>query len=143
MDKHWNQAPLAWEEIISDSLGKAAEILGRDFSRTEVSVVLSNDEEVQVLNHTYRQKDSPTNVLSFPSDIHEELGDIILAYETVMGEAKEEGISLVNHSIHLIIHGFLHLLGYDHEDESDAEKMENMEIQILKSLNIKNPYEVV
>ena len=143
MDKHWNQTPQSWEEKISHSLAKAAEILERDFSSTEVSVVLSNDEQVQILNKTFRHKDSPTNVLSFSSEMDGELGDIILAYETVMREATEEEISFVNHTLHLIIHGFLHLLGYDHEDESDAYKMEQMEIQILKSLNIKNPYEVL
>ena len=70
-----------------------------------------------------------------------ELGDIILAYETVTREADEKGISPVDHTLHLIIHGFLHLLGYDHEKESDAHRMETLEIQILKILGISNPYE--
>jgi len=141
MDERWNQPPLPWEEKISQSLEKAAEILDKDFSCIEVSVVLYNDEQVQKFNKTFRHKDSPTNVLSFKSESTGELGDIILAYETVMREAQVAGISSLHHTIHLIIHGFLHLLGYDHEEENDAYQMENMEIQILKGLNIENPYE--
>ena len=140
IDERWDQFSLSWEDIISQTLEKAAEVLNKNFSSREVSVVLSNDEEVQNLNKTFRHKDSPTNVLSFPSEMPEELGDIILAYETVSREAKEENISLLDHALHLIIHGFLHLLGYDHEEEHDAEIMENMEIEILKALHIKNPY---
>lgn len=143
MDERWNQPPLPWEEKISQSLEKAAEMVDKDFSCLEVSVVLYNDEQVQKFNKTYRHKDSPTNVLSFKSESEGELGDIILAYETVMREAQVEGISSLHHTIHLIIHGFLHLLGYDHEEKNDAYQMENMEIQILKGLNIKNPYEAV
>ena len=141
MDKRWVQNPMPWEEKISQSLEKASEILDKDFSCSELSVVLYNNEEVQKFNKTFRHKDSPTNVLSFTSEIDGELGDIILAYETVVQEAKEANIPVINHTIHLIIHGFLHLLGYDHEEESEAHQMENMEIQILKTLNIKNPYE--
>ena len=143
MDERWDQPPLTWEENIAHSLEKSTEILEKDFSCMEVSVVLSNDTEVQNLNKTFRHKDTPTNVLSFDSEIEDELGDIILAYETVMREARETDIPFLDHTLHLIIHGFLHLLGYDHEEESNAEKMEDMEIKILKSLNIKNPYEVL
>jgi probable rRNA maturation factor len=143
MDERWNHLASSWEEKISQSLEKATKILDKDFSCTEMSVVLSDDQHVQNLNKTFRHKDSPTNVLSFDSEIEGELGDIILAYETVMHEAKEANILPVDHTLHLIIHGFLHLLGYDHEEEHEATKMEDMEIQILKSLNIKNPYEVL
>ena len=135
------QPSLSWEEIIPQSLEKIAEVLDKDFSFQEVSVVLSNDQEVQYLNKTFRHKDNPTNVLSFPSKEEGELGDIILAYETIKWEAEEAGVSPLHHTIHLIIHGFLHLLGYDHEKENEAQQMENMEIQILKDLNIDNPYE--
>ena len=143
MDKRWGQLSSSWEEKISQLFEKTVEILDKDFSHTEVSVVFSNDEHVQTLNKIFRHKDSATNVLSFDSEIEGELGDIILAYETVMKEAQETDIPPINHSLHLIIHGFLHLLGYDHEEESDAYKMETMEINILKTLNIKNPYEEV
>lgn len=143
MDERWNQLSLPWEEEISHVLEKTTETLARDFSPLEVSVVLSNNRQLQDLNKTFRHKDSPTNVLSFTSEVEGELGDIILAYETVMEEAQIANISPLHHTIHLIIHGFLHLLGYDHEEESDAHQMENMEIQILKVLNIQNPYEVL
>ena len=79
--------------------------------------------------------------LSFPSDEEDEWGDILLSYETVRAEAKEEGLPAFNHITHLIVHGFLHLLGYDHETDEQASKMETLEIRILKDLNIKNPYE--
>lgn len=119
----------------------ATDFLQKDFSETEVSVVFADDQEVQNLNKTFRHKDKPTNVLSFPSEEKGELGDIILAYETVVQEAQMSGISPLHHTLHLVIHGFLHLLGYDHENENEAKEMENMEIRILKALNIKNPYE--
>ena len=143
MDELWDQEGISWEERISESLEKASEILNKDFSCVEVNIVLSNNETVQNLNKTYRHKDSPTNVLSFDSSIEGELGDIILAYETVMKEAEAADLSFLHHTLHLIIHGFLHLLGYEHEEESEAETMEAMEIRILKALNIKNPYEVL
>lgn len=142
LDERWDQPSFPWEKHISQSLEKAAETLGRDFSSTEVSVVLSDNRQIQDLNKAYRHKDSPTNVLSFTSEVEGELGDILLAYEIVMEEAQIANILPLPHTIHLIIHGFLHLLGYDHEEESDARKMEDMEIQILKDLNIQNPYEV-
>ncbi|MBA3813583.1 MAG: rRNA maturation RNase YbeY [Alphaproteobacteria bacterium] len=143
MDERWNDPALSWEEKISQALEKATDILGEDFSSMEVSVVLSDDRHVQDLNKTFRHKDAPTNVLSFESEMEGELGDIILAYETVMKEAQTGDLPLINHTVHLIIHGFLHLLGYDHAEDDDAHKMENMEINILKTLNIKNPYEVL
>jgi probable rRNA maturation factor len=141
MDERWNQPSLPWEEQISQSLEKASEILDKDFSDTEISVVFSDDQHIQDLNKAFRHKDTPTNVLSFISEIDGELGDIILSYETVRKEAMNADIPFNNHTLHLIIHGFLHLLGYDHEEENDAYAMENMEIQILKHLNIPNPYE--
>jgi probable rRNA maturation factor len=139
--KIWTKRVPSLKEEISCALEKTAEILGRDFSETEVSVVFSDDTEVQDLNKTFRNRDKPTNVLSFPSEEKGELGDIILAYETVMGEADKSGISPLHHTLHLIIHGFLHLLGYDHEQENEAKEMEDMEIRILKDLHINNPYE--
>lgn len=115
----------------------------------EVSVVLADDALVRDLNREYRDKDKSTNVLSFslvePGDNPDfgdyvAFGDIILAYETVRREAEDQGKTFEQHFRHLVVHGALHLLGYDHEDESEAEEMESLEIRILAGMGIKNPY---
>ena len=107
-----------------------------------VTLALTNDAEMRVLNRTWRGKDAPTNVLSFPADeeISEPgfLGDVVLAYEIARKEAREQGITLADHVSHLVVHGVLHLLGYDHKN--DAERMENLEREILGSLGIADPY---
>ena len=109
-----------------------------------VTIVLANDAEVRALNKQYRKKDKPTNVLSFPDgemvDGITQLGDVILAYETVAAEASAQGKLLKSHLTHLVIHGILHLLGLDHETEEDADIMEAFEIKILKRMGIANPY---
>lgn len=140
-EKSWKTVSPLLEDEISLALEKTSHALSEDFSQREVSVVLTTDEEVHALNKTFRHQDKATNVLSFPSDEQAELGDIILAYETVLKEAQELGISTLHHILHLIVHGFLHLLGYDHEADHEAIDMENLEIQILRTLNIENPYE--
>jgi probable rRNA maturation factor len=120
----------------------------------EVSIKFTNDDEVQALNRDYRGKDKPTNVLSFPmvepdqimaaSDTAEVLlGDIVLAYETCLREADERGITLQAHATHLIVHGTLHLLGYDHVDELEADAMEALEQDIMAALGLHNPYEAI
>jgi len=118
----------------------------------EISVLLCDDAAIQDLNRNYRGKDKPTNVLSFPqSDIEDirnyaagdppvMLGDIIMAHETITREAQEQNKDLHDHIMHMIVHSILHLLGYDHTEEKDAEEMEKLEITILKTINIKNPY---
>jgi len=141
LDERWKKLVPSWQEEASLALEKTVTFLEKDFSKKEVSIVLTDDKHVQDLNKTFRHWDKPTNVLSFPSEEESELGDIILAYETVRQEALEASLSPLHHMIHLIIHGFLHLLGYDHEKEEDAHKMETLEIQILQSLSIDNPYE--
>jgi probable rRNA maturation factor len=111
-------------------------------------VVLSSDAKVRRLNRDYRGKDKPTNVLSFaaldggkpPRNVAWPLGDIILALGTCRKEARAQEKSLVQHLAHLVIHGVLHLLGYDHEAEAEAERMEGLEIAALKRLGIDNPY---
>ena len=109
----------------------------------ELSLALMDDAQIQVLNRDYRGKDKPTNVLSFPSGGPAPmLGDIALALETVTREAGEKKISLADHTAHLIIHGFLHLQGYDHVAEAEAAVMEALEIAALADLNIDNPYEI-
>ena len=109
----------------------------------EVSILLAHNDLVQTLNREYRGQDKPTNVLSFETEEtgpDAPLGDIVLAREILIREAEEQLKSTKEHFIHLIVHGTLHLLGYDHENEEDAENMESMEIWILQRLGIKNPY---
>jgi len=118
-----------------------------------LSIKLAEDAEVRALNRDYRHKDKPTNVLSFPmvqpdllsslsnSDDGEVLlGDIILAHETCAREAAEKGISIADHAQHLIVHGTLHILGYDHGNDDEARVMENLEIKALASMGLPNPY---
>ncbi|EKF44250.1 rRNA maturation RNase YbeY [Nitratireductor indicus] len=112
-----------------------------------ISLLFTGDAAIRVLNNQWRGKDKPTNVLSFPAaqapvpDLEPvPLGDIILALETVRREADEEGKTFENHLTHLLVHGFLHLLGYDHETDEEAEEMEALEREILQSLAIPDPY---
>jgi probable rRNA maturation factor len=111
----------------------------------EISVVLTNDEEQRELNGQWRGKDSATNVLSFPQiepfgPVRGILGDITLARETLEREAFDLGKSLDDHFTHLMVHGFLHILGYDHIEEDEALLMEGLETQILAGLGIDDPY---
>jgi probable rRNA maturation factor len=122
----------------------------------EVAVILSDDKTVKTLNHVYRDKDKPTNVLSFPQfnlrrfksaalDVFPQkmpvpLGDVVLALETVRREAKDQKKPLESHVAHLVIHGVLHLLGYDHMNAKDAKSMEKLECDILDSLGYDDPY---
>jgi probable rRNA maturation factor len=110
-------------------------------SDREVAILLTDDAEMQALNLKWRGKDAPTNVLSFPSGEEQgHLGDVVLAYETVEGEAEQQNIAIADHAAHLVVHGMLHLLGYDHEQEDDAVKMETLETEILATLGIADPY---
>jgi probable rRNA maturation factor len=120
----------------------------------EMAVVLADDAFIRGLNKTYRGHDKPTNVLSFPSVEHMErnakrvskgansfeLGDVVLALETVEREAQQQNKSFKHHALHLLVHGTLHLLGYDHELDKDATKMEKLEVEVLKKLGLSNPY---
>ncbi|PZU59282.1 MAG: rRNA maturation RNase YbeY [Sphingobium sp.] len=119
----------------------------------EITVKLTDDEEVHGLNKAYRGKDKPTNVLSFPMvqpDLLEAmsntddgevlLGDIVLAAGVCAREAREKSISVVDHAAHLIVHGTFHLLGYDHMDDGEADEMEALEIRALQSIGVPDPY---
>jgi probable rRNA maturation factor len=116
--------------------------------RAEFSIVLTDDAAMRRLNRAWRSRDRPTNVLSFPSarsstgrSAPRLLGDIVIAHETTAREAAAAGKSIKNHVSHLAVHGFLHLLGYDHENDEEAEEMEGLERAILAKLGIADPFE--
>jgi probable rRNA maturation factor len=110
----------------------------------EITIALTDDKEMRVLNRTWRSKDQPTNVLSFPAGDapaqHGVLGDVAIAYETTQCEAEEAGIALSDHVSHLVVHGVLHLLGFDHLNDAEAEQMEDLERKALASLGVADPY---
>lgn len=113
----------------------------------ELTLRFVNSEEIRLLNHRYRQQDKATNVLSFPSELPEDialeanfLGDILICPDVLLEESIRFSKPLTAHWAHIVIHGVLHLLGYDHIDEDDANKMQSLEILLLAQLNIDNPY---
>lgn len=152
-EPEWKESFLDVEMIARKAMGYALElaalpdkIKGREL---EASVVLANDDLLHILNREYRQMDKPTNVLSFatldsddplPEDGPFPLGDIILSYQTIDREAKEQSKFFKDHFTHMVVHGTLHLIGYDHMTEDEANIMEMLEIRILEKMNIQNPY---
>ena len=150
--------PLDWEACAAEAVAAALALtpyasLADAAPLVEVAVRLTDDAEVHRLNRDFRGKDKPTNVLSFPQvqqDLLEGLansddgeillGDIVLARETCAREAAEKGVSLEDHATHLMVHGTLHLVGYDHMDDASAAAMEALEVKALASLGIANPY---
>ncbi|WGE89993.1 rRNA maturation RNase YbeY [Actinobacillus arthritidis] len=116
-----------------------------DFPETEITIRIVDEAESHELNLTYRGKDKPTNVLSFPFEVPEGielplLGDLIICRQVVEQEAQEQQIALESHWAHLAIHGTLHLLGYDHIEDAEAEEMEGLETEIMQSLGFEDPY---
>lgn len=130
-------------------LAETVEIARLEFPKgAELSLVLAGDKTLQSLNKQWREKDKPTNVLSFPANDIEVgqaagmmLGDIIISLETAKREAALENKLFEDHLSHLVVHGFLHLFGYDHESEQEAYQMESLETRILNELGIADPYE--
>jgi probable rRNA maturation factor len=144
----WQTEPDA-EATIHRAVNAAAEIADADVGEAELAVMLTDDAGVRTLNRNWRGIDKPTNVLSFPAlqptagapaDAPRMLGDIAIAYETTRKEADEEEKPFDHHLSHLAVHGFLHLIGYDHEKDGDAEAMEGLEREILAQLGIPDPY---
>jgi probable rRNA maturation factor len=144
----WQTEPDA-EATIHRAVNAAAEIADADVGEAELAVMLTDDAGVQTLNRNWRGIDKPTNVLSFPAlqptagapaDAPRMLGDIAIAYETTRKEADDEEKPFDHHLSHLAVHGFLHLIGYDHEKDADAEAMEGLEREILAQLGIPDPY---
>jgi len=140
----------AWPDDLEDVAERAVlAALGLSGAKVtgaaELSIVLTDDAEQRELNAQWRGKDSATNVLSFPqiepfAPVTGLLGDITLARETLLREAEEQGVSLEAHFTHLVVHGFLHILGYDHQTDAEALQMEGLETQILASLGVADPY---
>jgi probable rRNA maturation factor len=135
------------QALVARALAAAAAGAGVDLAPdAEVSVVFTDDAHIRVLNRRYRRKDKATNVLSFPgAPAHPGafgplVGDLVLAAETIAREADAEGIALADHLTHLVVHGFLHLVGHDHEIDAEAVVMEGLETAILAGLGIADPY---
>ncbi len=157
-DPHWSDAT-DWDALALRAATAAIERTPHGQlltlpSTVEISIRLTSDDEVHTLNKQYRQKDKPTNVLSFPmvqADLLETitqnsddgevlLGDIVLAHGVCVAEAAERGISVEDHATHLVVHGVLHLLGYDHIDDDEADGMEQIERDALNALGLHDPY---
>jgi probable rRNA maturation factor len=145
----WQTEPDA-EAVIHRAIATAAGLVAADVGETELAIMLTDDAGIRTLNRNWRGIDKPTNVLSFPAlqptgprghtDAPRMLGDIAIAYETTRREADEEQKPFDHHLSHLAVHGFLHLVGYDHEKDEEAETMEELEREILSQLGIPDPY---
>jgi len=145
----WQTEPDA-EAVIHRAINAAAEVGEADVGEAELAVMLTDDSGIRTLNSNWRGIDKPTNVLSFPAlqptgsgtadDTPRMLGDIAIAFETTRKEADDEQKPFDHHLSHLAVHGFLHLIGYDHESDGDAEIMETLEQEILAQLGIPDPY---
>lgn len=139
-DEAWLAAAPDAEDLVHDAVVAALSQI--DFEGGAVTVLLTDDEAVRELNGRFRGKDYATNVLSFPAPRNPEgfLGDIALAYGVCFREAQEQGKPLAHHLQHLVAHGVLHLVGYDHETDAEAEQMEGLERVILAGLGVPDPY---
>ena len=144
----WDAQPLA-SRTIREAVDAAAGAISTEGG--EVSILLTDDSEIARLNRDWRGIDKPTNVLSFPAsgrgaDQGEKLqgdrllGDIVIAYETLERESRDESRDFLHHLAHLAVHGFLHLIGFDHETDAQAEEMEGLESRIMMRLNMPDPY---
>jgi len=144
--------PARYQSLVKFAV-RIAVLNGSRHTSCSVSVHGVNVNKIQKLNKRYRQKDKPTNVLSFSSDafegdtdidhrVHRELGDIYVCLQVVAREAKEMGIQFEHHLIHMIVHATLHLNGYDHEKEDEAHRMKSLEVMLLHRMNIPNPYQL-
>jgi probable rRNA maturation factor len=147
----WRSALSDVEEISRQSIEAVFDVIERPAVPPEISIVFADNQTVQDLNRDYRDQDKPTNVLSFALAEDDDtpevpgvllLGDVILAFETVEAEARAQTKSLASHTSHLIVHGLLHLLGYDHEEDAQANEMESLEKEILGNLGIDDPYQL-
>lgn len=143
----WDALP-AVDDLVRRAVAAALDAEDLDFAEgAELSVLLADDARVRELNRDWRGKDQPTNVLSFPAAEPDEIadspmiGDVALAYETLAREAERDGVALGDHFQHLVVHGVLHLFGYDHIEDGEAEIMEDAERRALASIGISDPYQ--
>ena len=132
-NRQWKKYKIDFEKIANAAVSAV-------YKDSEVSITLVDDKQIHKLNKQYRGIDKPTNVLSFELGDKVLLGDIFISLDTVKREAKDAGISVEEHTAHMIVHGVLHLQGYDHIKDKEAKLMESKEIRILKKLGYKNPY---
>jgi len=139
-------AVLPGAAALAEGAARAALAAAPPADPAQLGIVLADDALVRRLNATYRGQDKPTNVLSFPQDaatlpaIPTPLGDVVLAFETVAGEAAAQEKTLADHLAHLVVHGVLHVVGFDHETDGDAAGMEDLERRILRGLGVGDPY---
>jgi len=139
----WDAQPLA-EQTVRDAIAAAAAALST--AGGEVSILLTDDKAIRLLNREWRGIDKPTNVLSFPAATTKAsvrmplFGDIVMAYETLKRDCDDEDLIFLHHLAHLTVHGFLHLIGYDHQVEAQAEEMEGLESKIMTRMNLPDPY---
>lgn len=145
-DDGWLDVLPEAQDVVETGVAAALAAVEID-GQADVVVLLCNDAEMRELNREYRKKDKATNVLSFPAPkamrvkgVLEHLGDVALGLETCVREAEEQGKTLKNHVMHLSVHGTLHLLGYDHMTDEEAEEMESLERDILAGLGVADPY---
>ena len=161
-DKRWMKIPL--EEIAKGALKLIADRFAAKENNFEISILASNDNEIKELNKNFRGTDSITNIISWPEQESQSrqaghlpikmdkfksdsegiifLGNLAISFERCSTEAKEKNTYFEDHILHLLLHGCLHLIGFDHQNESDATLMENIEIRLLSGVGIKNPYEL-
>lgn len=141
-DPRWLEALRTARAICRRAVSAAIEGSGKRLpAHVSIAIALDSDSTVRRLNRTYRGYDKPTNVLSFPNDAGDFLGDIALARQTVLREAREQNKRPADHLTHLVMHGTLHLLGYDHEQgERQARRMERLETRLLAAMGIDDPY---
>jgi len=143
----WHDAVPGVEAICRRAAMAAARAANIDLPDAEVSIVLADDALLRELNRDWRAIDAPTNVLAFPCDAPNPartgpvlLGDVVVSYQTAAREAARDGKAIADHLVHLVVHGVLHLLGYDHETDAEAGVMEALETRILGTLHIADPY---
>ena len=158
-DAQWDDVPFDLDAVTKQACNAACNHLREQglwpdaINTAELALTLTNDTAIQTLNHHYREKDKATNVLSFPAiDFDNDdpaflalqspvpLGDIVVAYETLDREKDEQDKSLKDHYTHMIIHGLLHLMGYDHIEDDEAEEMESLETEIMQAMGFEDPY---